>query len=162
MKKPGAKAVMGRPSSFKSEQAFEICTRIFLGETIRQICESPDMPDRRTVYRWLEANEDFRHQYARAREESAHVAADGVTEIGKMVIDGEIPPDAARVAIDALKWAAGKRKPKVYGDRIVQEHTGADGGPIQTEVVNARDALALRIAGVVARIGADGAPPKPH
>lgn len=39
---------------------------------------------------------------------------------------------AARVKIDAYKWRAARLKPKVYGDRIVQEHTGAGGGPIQT------------------------------
>lgn len=35
------------------------------------------------------------------------------------------------------QWFASKMKPKKYGDRITQEHTGLGGGPIQnTWVVN--------------------------
>ena len=32
--------------------------------------------------------------------------------------EGLIDPNAARVAIDAYKWSAGKRKPKKYGEKV--------------------------------------------
>ena len=35
--------------------------------------------------------------------------------------------------IGAYQWRAAKLAPKKYGDRILNEHTGADGGPIRTE-----------------------------
>ena len=35
-----------------------------------------------------------------------------------------------RLQIDALKWKLSKMLPKVYGDKVTQEHTGAGGGPI--------------------------------
>ena len=35
-----------------------------------------------------------------------------------------------RLQIDALKWKLSKMLPKVYGDKVTQEHTGANGGPI--------------------------------
>jgi hypothetical protein len=41
----------------------------------------------------------------------------------------------ARVEIDARKWFASKFLPKRYGDRIAQEITGADGGPVTTMAV---------------------------
>ncbi|GBF26423.1 hypothetical protein MnTg02_01462 [bacterium MnTg02] len=37
------------------------------------------------------------------------------------MLDGDIKSDVARVAIDALKWQAGKEQPKKYGDRITQD-----------------------------------------
>lgn len=35
-----------------------------------------------------------------------------------------------RLQVDALKWKLSKMLPKVYGDKVTQEHTGAGGGPI--------------------------------
>ncbi len=46
-------------------------------------------------------------------------------------MDGKLDPNAARVAIDAYKWAAGKRKPKVYGDKVAIGGA-SDLPPIQT------------------------------
>ena len=46
---------------------------------------------------------------------------------------GVIDAQMARVEIDARKWFASKFLPKQYGDKITQEHTGADGGPIQSQ-----------------------------
>lgn len=41
-----------------------------------------------------------------------------------------------RVQIETRKWMLSKMLPKVYGDKIVQEHTGADGGPIAIAAVD--------------------------
>ena len=35
-----------------------------------------------------------------------------------------------RVQIDTRKWMLSKMLPKVYGDKVTTEHTGANGGPI--------------------------------
>ena len=58
----------------------------------------------------------------------------------ELLLDGEdvaLALDATAVArnrlrVDARKWVASKLKPKKYGDKMTQEHTGADGGAIQT------------------------------
>lgn len=113
-----------RPTDYRPEIGEEICRRVELGETIRQICGDAHMPDRATVYRWLAAQKDFRDQYAPAREESGHVSADDVVDISRQVLNGEITPEQGRVAIDAAKWTAGKRKPKVYGDKLDVEQSG--------------------------------------
>lgn len=39
---------------------------------------------------------------------------------------------ADRVKLAAYQWRAAKLKPKVYGDKVQTEVTGADGGPIET------------------------------
>lgn len=48
-----------------------------------------------------------------------------------------------------------------WSEKVVQEVTGKDGGPIQHEH-SARDEIARRISGVAARIGAGGDPAKPN
>jgi len=124
---------MARPSSFNEALAHDICERIADGESLRGICEDEGYPDRRTVNRWLADPEqaEFRRQYALAREASADSDDDDIRDIARRVEKGDLDPQAARVAIDAKKWSAGKRKPKVYGDATTLKHTGADGGPVQ-------------------------------
>ena len=48
---------------------------------LERICRGEGMPDVRTVYRWLEAHDDFRQKYARARERQADVLAGQILEI---------------------------------------------------------------------------------
>ncbi|MFD1693728.1 hypothetical protein ACFSHR_26330 [Azotobacter chroococcum] len=64
----------------------------------------------------------YSEQYARAREAASDLfEADIITEAEAVTPENAA---AARVKIDALKWVAGKRSPKKYGDRIQQEHSG--------------------------------------
>jgi hypothetical protein len=44
-----------------------------------------------------------------------------------------------RVQIDTRKWMLSKMLPKVYGDKLTQEHTGANGGPIAIAAVNLKN-----------------------
>ena len=96
------------------------------------------MPDRTTVYDWLLRHDEFARKYARAREIQADHAFDRIAELSEATperdMDGKIDPgDVAhrRLAIDAHKWRAGKLRPRVYGDKIQQEHSGPGGAPIQ-------------------------------
>lgn len=121
---------MGRPSDFTPEMANTICERVADGESLRKVCEDEAMPDRSTVRRWLSQQPEFRIQYAHAREEQADVYAE------RIVDEAEGATDAAlgRLKMDALKWTASKLAPKRYGDKVTTEHTGPDGGPVQSSV----------------------------
>ena len=44
-----------------------------------------------------------------------------------------------RVQIDTRKWMLSKMLPKVYGDKVTQEHTGAGGGPIAIAAVDLKN-----------------------
>ena len=48
---------------------------------MRSVCRDEDMPGKTTVLRWLDENEEFRDQYARAREAQADHYADEIIEI---------------------------------------------------------------------------------
>jgi hypothetical protein len=122
----------GRPTDYTEDLAADFCSRIALGKSLRRVVKDADMPSHSSIYRWFSLYPEFCEQYARAKEDSADSRADQVEEIAEKVLDGEYDPQAARVAIDAFKWTSGKHKPKKYGDKITQEHTGKDGGPIKT------------------------------
>lgn len=107
------------------------------------------MPSKTSVFRWLNDQPSFRDQYARAREAQAEHWADEILEIAddgsndwmerrlkdgatETVIDHE-HVTRSRLRVDSRKWLMSKLAPKKYGDKVVNEHTGADGGPVQFE-----------------------------
>lgn len=127
----------GRPTVLSDELVEEICDRLAGGESLIGICRSRHMPNRSTIRRWLVKGSDevggpaiseFCAKYARAREDQADALADEILEVARIVTEKNA--NAKRVLIDALKWRAGKLKPRVYGNRVDHSHGGKDGGPI--------------------------------
>lgn len=119
---------MGRPSDYSPETVSVICERLANGQSLRRICLEEHMPDRSTVLRWLDANEDFAAKYARAREAQADYMDDLILDTADACTP--VTALADRVKIGAYQWRASKLKPKKYGDRTLTELTGLDGGPI--------------------------------
>lgn len=109
-------ASRGRPSSLTPEMAERICLAIANGQSLRKICEASDLPHRNTVLRWVEESEDFRGRYARARAMAADHFFDLIVEEAQAVTPENAA--AARVKIDALKWASSKLRPQAYSDRL--------------------------------------------
>jgi hypothetical protein len=121
---------IGRPSSYKKDIAAEICARLVEGESLKSICRDPLMPDIKTVYLWMAQNEEFLHQYARAKEDQADTMQEEILDIADtepvQVVDdkGIARIDSGhvnwmRLRIDSRKWIAAKLKPKKYGDRQI-------------------------------------------
>ena len=124
------KAKMGRPSDYTPEKAAEICGRLAEGESLKNICRGEEMPDIKTVYRWMMANAEFRHQYACAREDQADTMADEIIDIADEKLEDA---NSRRVRIDARKWVAAKLKPKKYGDKVETTVQGPGGGPVENK-----------------------------
>lgn len=97
------------------------------------------MPDRSTVFRWLNTPslERFCDQYARAREAQAdrfaeeilQIADDGkndtyVDENGVKRVDQD-NVNRSKLRVDARKWLASKLAPKKYGDKQQVEMSGS-------------------------------------
>ncbi|KAA0697426.1 terminase small subunit protein [Neorhizobium sp. P12A] len=124
----------GRPVEYSVEIADKICELLSDGEkSLRSICAMDGMPSKSTVFRWLSAYDDFRDQYARAREAQADAIFDDILDIAdtpmlgektKVDKDGNIETTTGdmiehrKLQIDARKWMAGKLRPKVYGDKL--------------------------------------------
>lgn len=108
---------MGRPSDFTQEMADTICERLAAGESLRKMClEDDNLPNERTVYRWLGSHEDFCQKYARARERQAEPHLEDILEIADA---DDIKPEDKRVRIDARKWAMSKLAARRYGDKTI-------------------------------------------
>lgn len=125
----------GRPTTYTVELTDIICERLALGESMRSISLNEDMPAMSTLFKWLREHDEFSEQYTRAKQESADTLTDEMLEIAD---SDEAKVDAvsvghARLRIETRKWLASKLKPKKYGDKITQEHTGKDGGAIKYE-----------------------------
>lgn len=131
---------LGRPSTYDPAIVEPILDRISAGETLTAICREVGAPSLFTVYGWLHRNEDFAQAYARAQEERAETLADEIALIADEAVNATTPEEiqAAKLRVDARKWTASKLKPKRFGDRVTNEHTGADGGPIQHQAVERR------------------------
>lgn len=135
---------MARPSDFSTEIAEVICERLSDGQSLRTICAADDMPAASTVFRWLQQHSDFREQYVRAREAQADHMAEEILAIADTPQDGErreqtedgfkiVHEDMLghrRLQVDARKWLMARMAPRKYGDKVVSEITGPDGGPV--------------------------------
>jgi hypothetical protein len=140
---------MGRHSTYTEAIADEICDRIAEGETLRAICRDEHMPSWRTVYDWLNVNQDFAARFAKSRKLGFDAIAEEAFEIANTPVMGEeIEEDGDRVKVKRADML-GHRKlqiwtrlqllarwcPEKYGDRTAMELTGANGGPVVQEVV---------------------------
>lgn len=103
-----------------------------------------------TLKRWLRENDALRAHYIRAREAQADSFADEIIETAR---NDKLDPQARRVRIDALKWAAGKRKPKVYGDKL--ELSGDPEAPVLGKETSPQD-LARAMLVIVAKAEQQG------
>jgi len=151
-KKKGA-AKMGRPvgtTTYTKAVADKICERLANGESLKSICRDASMPPESTVRLWASRTDHpFAEQYARARELGFWSMADELLDIADdgsndwMVREGRDGEPSwtlngehvqrSKLRLDQRRWLLSRMMPKTFGDKVTTEHTGADGGPIQTE-----------------------------
>lgn len=122
-------------STFTQQLFDRICERMAEGESLRAICKAKDMPAKRTVLRWVAANEKLAAQYSEAQQMRAEHYFDEIIDIA----DSKSDPQKTRVQIDARKWVLARMNPKKYGDKFTQELTGDGGGPLVVEIVRHGD-----------------------
>ncbi len=134
---------MGRPSKYTEALADEICARLSAGEGLNAICQEDKYPDESTVRGWaMDDYNGFSTRYTRAREIQAHTLGEQIIAISntplvgsktKTTDDGKVETtegdmiEHRRLQIDARKWYLSKVLPKVYGEKIHQEHSGEIG-----------------------------------
>lgn len=114
-------------TDYTPETGDKICAGLASGKSLIAVCEVEQIPYRH-VFKWLNdpANQEFRDNYARARDAQIDFIAEDIITIS----DSGIAPDDKRVRIDARKWYAGRMKPKKYGDSTQLRHADADGNKI--------------------------------
>lgn len=139
-RQPGA---VGRPTTYNLEIGLAICERIAQGETLSQVCASPDMPARATVYRWQEANLEFRDTYRRARELQMEAWGDEIVTIAddtSLDTVTRVTPQGreyeaidheniqrSKLRVNTRQWLMARLNPRLYGDKVEHEHSGLVG-----------------------------------
>jgi hypothetical protein len=123
---------MGRPSKFTQQIADTICERLATAEGgLEEVCKSDDVPEARTIYRWLNDDDKaaFRQSYARARDELADFMAHKAVSESLVAKDAQL----GRLHFDARKWAASKLNAKRWGDKVALTGGDDDDKPIKFE-----------------------------
>lgn len=141
-------------SLFTQEIFDRICERIAEGESLRAICKTKGYPAKRTFLRWVENDEALQKLYGKAQMDRIDHYAEQIVDIADEVRKGEKRVtkangdvevtevdmvERAKVQIDARKWICARMAPKKYGDRVLNEHAGADGGPLVVKIVRFGD-----------------------
>ena len=147
---PGGAAVrVKRP---RVEVLRDICVHLEKGLSLWKSCAAvSDSPTPGTVLDWVEKDPALAEQYAHARSVGYRLLADEIIAISDETEvearyqneDIKLALDATAVArnrlrVDTRKWMLSKMLPKIYGDKVTQEHVGAGGGAIQLSAVDLR------------------------
>ena len=93
----------GRPPALTTALKAEICDRVALGETVRQIAADPRMPAESTIYLTLSRDSEFGRDYARAREIQCYSWEDEILEIADGTA-GDWTTREARTALRSRSW----------------------------------------------------------
>jgi len=141
------KGTPGRPSKRTPEVERRIIEGLSKGTPLTILCEPDDMPSDDSVRNWMDSDPAFSRAIARAREAGfdrialeALEIADNVGNEHKDTIEtkfGEIPNKEwvmrSKLRVETRLKLLAKWDPKRYGEKLAQEISGPDGGPIQTQ-----------------------------
>jgi len=134
---------LGRPTDYNEDLTSHICAEIASGRSLRSICADDGMPSAKSVYLWLSKFSDFSDKYAKAQSDRTVHWAEEIVEISDdsthdmmELGEGKFAPNSVAVSrdklkVDTRKWLMSKMAPKKYGDKVTNEVTGPDGGPLQ-------------------------------
>ncbi len=141
----------GRPSiPYDPEIAEDICeviatTHLGMEDVLDKLRgANPATPSLATIYRWLATSEEFREKSARARELQGDSIIDLAlkeaysSRVGVITTEKEWGTETktadnverSKLIVQTLLKRAGQLAPKKYGEKIQQEISGTDGGPL--------------------------------
>lgn len=166
----------GRPSSYKPEfvgQAKRLCQ---IGATDADLAVFFEV-EVRTIQRWKHEHPEFCHSLKAGKtdaddrvERSLYHRAVGYVQPAVKIFmpaGADAPvyaPFEEQVAPDttaAIFWLK-NRRPEQWRDKTIQEHSGPNGGPIETAEVSGRELVDSRIARLATRATTEGNTGKPH
>ena len=119
-------------SKYTDQKAVKICEAVRSGSSLVEAAKRVNV-NVLTAYRWMDAEPNFRNDYARAREERGEHYGRKVSELAEQTELGHIDPQAARVAMDGYKWTAARMAPKQWGDRKEVNLGGQSDNPVKLE-----------------------------
>ena len=116
---------MARPSEYDFELCKEICDKIADGDNIKSILNSDERyPSFPTWCKWKRENTELLNLYVNSIQDKGESVDAQIDEIWQGCKNGLYDASIANVLIQTLKWKASKYYPKMFGDKIQQEHSG--------------------------------------
>jgi len=107
------------------------------GMSLRSVLKLEEMPNKNTIYKWLEADETKKERYARATyeradtifEEILQIADDSSLDVVKSEQGEKINSEfvaRSKLKVDARKWVVAKMHPTKYGDKSTTVFEGGE------------------------------------
>jgi len=116
---------MARPSEYNFEMCITICEEVANGFNIKTVLSSkPEYPDFSTWCRWKREHTELHNLYVNAIQDKAESVDEEIDAIMHEARHGGMEPSMANVLIQTLKWKAAKYYPKMFGEKVQQEHSG--------------------------------------
>ena len=100
-------------------------------DSIATICQREGMPSKATVFRWKAEIPEFAKMYEAAKLEQLYSGIEECTEIADKSGKTHEEIAHAKLRIDTRMKVAQRLKPKELGEKVTNELTGPDGGPVQ-------------------------------
>jgi hypothetical protein len=154
---------MGRPSKRTPEVVQKVIEGLSKGIPLTIICQPDDMPCDDTIRIWAEDDEELSRDIARARIAGHDQIAMDALRIADTPMEGIVEKTGKdgvevtradmlghrKLQVETRLKLLAKWDPKRYGEKIAQEISGPDGGPVQTEskrTSEEQDAFAEKLA----------------
>ena len=115
-----------KPNINDPDLVAQICARLGAGETCKKVIRALGVENE--FWLRMQTDEAFQAIIARARIQGQEAMAAETIDIADEATEETV--NSSKLRIWARQWHASKLAPKKYGDRVQQEVTGADGGPL--------------------------------
>jgi len=127
---------MARLSEYDFEMCKTICAEVAEGFNIKTILKSkPEYPTFQTWCNWKREHQELFDLYVKAMQDKAESEIEEIDHVYDMLKAGELEPSVANVLIQTKKWTASKFYPKMFGDKVQQEHSGEIKGNTPPQIV---------------------------
>jgi hypothetical protein len=120
----------------KANRVCELLAAREEARSLRQACVIAEVKASTFLF-WCDTQPDLAKRYAAADKIATDLAFEEFSEANdEQPVMGERGIDTGWVAwqrmrLDNKKWEMAKRRPSKYSEKVQQEITGADGGPVQ-------------------------------
>ena len=116
---------MARLTEYNFDLCVEICNELADGHNIKRILASKEnYPNWTTFRRWKQNNEELRTLYINSQQDKAIALENELDDLRDMLTSKEIDASTYNVLAQTIKWKMAKFYPKVFGDKVMQEHSG--------------------------------------
>ena len=128
--------------------ADQICEKVENGTPLSRVCKMEGFPSPSVVYYWLRKIPEFEQQYGLAKRNQLELMAEEILEIADDSAGDKgnsANVNRARLMVDARKFILERLMPEKFGNKMRNEISGPNGGPVASVEVD-KEELARMIA----------------